>query len=149
MSQIYNEKIKYFFNQLSATNLSVADGFYHQNINFIDPLVNLRGLDAVKGYYQHVYQPVQMIHFDFADFINEDEKVSFSWTMQLQVPKLNGGKPFKVEGMSQLVFDRESALVVYHRDYYDLGEFIYERLSVLSWIIRQIKKRLISNKQAE
>ena len=30
----------------------------------------------------------------------------------------------------------------YHRDYFDMGEFIYERVPVLGSVIRAIKRRL-------
>ena len=136
------EKIKYFFANLSATNIDLVDTFYHSEAHFIDPLVDLSGGSKIKAYYSHIYQPVEEIKFEFTDFICEGQKISAFWTMHLQAPKLNHGKLFSVPGISHLVFDPQTQLVKYQRDYYDVGDFIYERIPVLSIIIKWIKTKL-------
>ncbi len=136
------KKVTNFFDNLSVDTVEIVDEFYHPDAQFIDPLVNLHGSEKIKSYYKNIYQPVESIEFEFTDFICEDHKVAAFWTMRLQAPKLNKGKPFNVPGISQLHFDTTSDLVIFHRDYYDLGEFIYERIPVLSLLIKLIKARL-------
>ena len=58
----------------------------------------------------------------------------------LKTPNLNSGEEFTVSGVSEIHFD--GGLVRYHRDYFDMGEFIYERLPVFGRIVRLIKERL-------
>jgi hypothetical protein len=60
--------------------------------------------------------------------------------MKLKHPKLNGGQPVEVNGVSQIRFSGDR--VIYHRDYFDLGEMLYENIPLLGVVIRNIKQRL-------
>jgi hypothetical protein len=60
--------------------------------------------------------------------------------MKLKHPKLNGGQPVEVNGVSQICFSGDR--VIYHRDYFDLGEMLYENIPLLGVVIRNIKQRL-------
>ncbi|MEL7287824.1 MAG: nuclear transport factor 2 family protein, partial [Pseudomonadota bacterium] len=62
------------------------------------------------------------------------------WTMDLQHPKLQKGAPISVNGVSHLKF--RDGQVIYHRDYFDLGEMLYENLPLLGSVVRTIKQRL-------
>ena len=59
---------------------------------------------------------------------------------EIKNSKLNDGKMFEVIGGSEIHF--KDGLVIYHRDYFDMGEFIYERISVIGFIVKKIKDRL-------
>jgi hypothetical protein len=62
--------------------------------------------------------------------------------MTLETSKLNGGKPFSVEGNSVIVFGGPEGKAIYHRDYFDMGEFVYERIPVLGALVRYIKEQM-------
>ena len=36
----------------------------------------------------------------------------------------------------------EESLAFFHRDYFDLGEMVYERLPGVGWVIKKVKNRL-------
>jgi hypothetical protein len=63
--------------------------------------------------------------------------------MSLTADGLNGGKPILLQGNSYIKFSDDN-LVVYHRDYFDMGEFIYEHVPVIGWIIKKVKAKLRS-----
>jgi len=46
-----------------------------------------------------------------------------------------------LDGISVIRFDEED-LVVYHRDYFDVGAMVYEHVPVVRFFVRQVKKRL-------
>jgi hypothetical protein len=48
-----------------------------------------------------------------------------------------------VMGNSHIVFNEEN-LVSYHRDYFDMGEFIYDHVPVLNFVVKKVKERLKS-----
>ena len=52
----------------------------------------------------------------------------------------NQSRPISVNGVSLLTLKDDR--VVYHRDYYDMGEMVYEHVPVLKRVIHYIKKRL-------
>jgi limonene-1,2-epoxide hydrolase len=136
------ERIKEAFNNLRADNLHILDSFYHPKLKFIDPLGEISGLKDMKTYYAKMYQNVTDIRFDFSSLSEEGEDIFATWNMVLKAKSLNGGKEVRVPGVSHLKFDTESNLVIYHRDYFDMGAFIYEYVPVLGSIIRMIKRKL-------
>ena len=72
--------------------------------------------------------------------------VSF-WTMVLKAKSLNGGKEIRVIGNSHFRFDPGTGLALYHRDYFDMGEFIYERIPVVGGLIRFIKGKFAQSSE--
>jgi hypothetical protein len=63
------------------------------------------------------------------------------WKMYLKASGLKGGEEIILNGGSLIKFN-DKGLVSYHRDYFDMGEFIYEHIPGLSWIISIVKNRL-------
>ncbi|MCF8059777.1 MAG: nuclear transport factor 2 family protein [Bacteriovoracaceae bacterium] len=136
------ERIKNAFNTLRADNLHILDGFYHPSLKFHDPLGEISGLDAMKAYYANMYKNVTDIRFEFGTLSEEGDDIFGIWNMILKAKSLNGGEEVKVLGVSHLKFDPETNLVIYHRDYFDMGSFIYEHIPILGSIIRRIKRKL-------
>ncbi len=138
-------KIKYVFDNLRADNIVILDNFYAKDTTFIDPLGTHKGIQSVKDYYKNLYQNVKSIKFTYKDLVTNGNTHVLLWTMTLSAEGLNGGTPITLEGNSYIVFN-DSGLVSYHRDYFDMGEFIYEHIPVMGWTIKQVKKRLRGNK---
>jgi hypothetical protein len=59
--------------------------------------------------------------------------------MQLRHKRIRKGNPVAVEGISQLVI-REGR-VLSHRDYFDIGQLLYENLPLLGGVIRWIRNQ--------
>ena len=58
-----------------------------------------------------------------------------------QHARFRRGETLELRGVSHLKF-RDDGKVFQHHDYFDMGEFIYERVAVLGGVIRAIKSRL-------
>lgn len=137
----YRQKIQSAFNNFTGKNLESLNSFYSSDVLFMDPVVEVKGLERLKGYYSHAYENVKSIRFEFAETIQEGNRIGAAWTMRLSVSRLNGGKEYEVPGYSVFRFN-EQGLVDYHRDYVDLGSMVYERLPIQGQIIRGIKSLL-------
>lgn len=135
------EVIKDVFTRLRADNLDILDSFYDPRVQFLDPLGLHDGRDSVKEYYRNLYKNVTSISFDYTDSLSADNNHLLVWTMNLVAPAMDGGKPVVVHGNSVIKFN-EQDLVIYHRDYFDMGEFVYERVPILRWVIAKVKTRL-------
>jgi ketosteroid isomerase-like protein len=132
-----------FFNGLNRDRMDLVDQFYAEDSLFEDPVVRIQGRQEIRKYYQHLYDNVKSIRFDFkSELVQGDERVAL-WTMRLEHPRLNGGKPVVVEGNSYFKFSKGQA--VYHRDYFDMGAFIYENVPVLGSVIGFIKSKMRQN----
>lgn len=131
--------VEEFFNGLNRETMPLVDRFYAEDTHFLDPVVDLKGRAAVRKYYENLYRNVESIRFEFSNQVKQgNEQVSF-WTMVLKAKSLNGGKEIRVIGNSHFRFDPATGLALYHRDYFDMGEFIYERIPVVGGLIRYIK----------
>lgn len=134
-----------FFHRLNAKNVDrLVDEFYStEKFEFTDPVVHLHSREEMKKYYQHQYDEVKSIRFDFHEVVKEGSVTTASWTMFLSHPKIKGGKEISVEGVSLFKYDSSSERkVMYHRDYFDMGEFVYENIPVMGSLIRFIKKKM-------
>lgn len=133
--------IEKVFNGLNSQTMHLVYEFYATDVKFEDPIGSHDGVESVKKYYENLYQNVESIRFDFSHHVCEADQCVSMWTMHLKAKKLNGGEPIAVIGNSFFKFNKEGK-VAYHRDYFDMGEFIYERIPVLKNIINFIKERL-------
>jgi len=132
------KKIIYAFNNLRENNLHILDKFYASDASFVDPIGSHQGLDSIKKYYKGLYKNVDSIIFQFHDIISQSNKHSAVWTMKLKSKKLRKGKTITLSGNSVLIFNQDN-LVSYHRDYFDMSEFIYENLPGVGWIFKKFR----------
>lgn len=135
-----NMDIKEFFNKFDKNNVDLADKFYHPNVEFNDPIVSIKGIENLKKYYANLYKNVTAIRFEFSSLITQGDEQVAVWVMYLKAKGLNGGNEVALKGNSHIRY--KDGLAIYHRDYFDMGEFIYENIPVLGSIIRKIKSLL-------
>jgi ketosteroid isomerase-like protein len=134
------DKVKVFFEKLTMENMGLVDEFYDSNIHFVDPVGELKGSVKMKKYYENMYQNVKYLRFDFSEFHVSGDTVIGIWKMTLKTDKLNGGEDIVVDGNSVIKFGQDGK-AVYHRDYFDMGAFVYENIPVVGYVIRNIKSR--------
>lgn len=134
------DKVKNIFNGLNKNTMHLIDDFYHRNVVFQDPIEKINGSENIKRYYERMYENAEAVSFDFTDIIEQGDTVVAVWNMTLKTAALNGGEPFSVEGNSVIKFTDGKA--IYHRDYFDMGDFIYKRVPVLSFIINKINEKM-------
>ncbi len=133
-----------FFEKLSIDTIDLVDEFYDPNATFLDPLGEHQGAESIKKYYRTLYKNVISIHFVLDKQTIAKDTHILPWTMYLKANGLNGGEEIVVTGISKIIFSKKNQ-VIYHRDYFDMGEFVYERIPVLKSIIAFIKKKLKSD----
>ena len=135
------DKIIYFFENLSQDKMNLVDDFYHPQVHFIDPVGEINSAEKIKSYYLNMYKNVKTIKFDFSEFHEAGRNVVAVWKMTLVTDKLNSGDPIVVDGVSVIKFD-ENNMAIYHRDYFDMGAFLYENVPVVGYVIRKIKNNM-------
>jgi len=136
-----SQRIRKAYDEVRVDNLYLLDELYDENMVFQDPLDRTEGLDEFKIYMEAMYQYVQDIKWDYKDEVIDGDTHVLVWVMTLQTKGLNKGEPFTIDGVSHLKFG-ESDKIIYHRDYFDMGEYIYERVPVVKWFVNKVKKRL-------
>ena len=119
--------------------MHLVEEFYHPELEFQDPIGTLKGVKKMRKYYERMYKSVTSIKFEFSNFVESGDDIVGIWKMTLITPNLNSGEPVVVDGNSVIKFKNGQA--IYHRDYFDMGVFIYENIPVLGFMVKKIKNR--------
>jgi hypothetical protein len=131
------------YQQLNKDNLTSLEKVYHPDIHFQDPAYSLEGIKALLNYFEHLYQDIEDCKFAVQSSHSHEDQAFLNWQMTVKHRRLRN--PVVVEGISQLTFSDNR--VIFHRDYFDLGELVYEQLPVLGKLVSYIKQRLIPKEQ--
>jgi len=141
MPQSRSEKIEFAFNQLTKDTLDLLKEFYAEDVQFQDPLGKIDGREKLIEYYAGMYENVKEIHFEFTAEVVQDNTHVVFWTLRMKVKGLNGGEEVVSDGNSIIEFG-DNDLVIKHRDYFDMYEFIYQHIPVVGWLTKKVNKRL-------
>ena len=138
------ERFCEFYSELHKVNPDDLDSIYTADIEFIDPIPTHHGLDNVIAYFSKLLNETQSCRFDIHETLlsQKDNTSAYTviWTMHLVLAQ--PAKTITLDGVS-IVTVRDDK-IFYHRDYYDMGEMVYEHIPLLRWIIKKIKARLAS-----
>lgn len=132
-----------FFNKLDKSCTERLYEFYTPDVVFQDPLHRIEGAESLERYFATLYRNVTSCRFDFHERQRSGREAFATWTMHLEHPRLEKGRAIAVEGCSHLTFAEDgSGRIAHHRDYFDAGALLYERLPLLGGTIRLIKRQL-------
>jgi len=129
------------YRNLGIDNLDILAEIYSEEIIFIDPAHKISGLAQLKNYFEKLYSDLDSIEFDFLHHQRQGDVVYVQWRMVMSHPRLRKGSPVTVDGLSRLELDADEKVKL-HRDYFDLGEMLYENLPLIGMVVTSIKKRL-------
>ncbi|MDF0750250.1 nuclear transport factor 2 family protein [Marinobacter sp. 71-i] len=132
-------RFKQLFNNLCAGNMAELSSVYSESVRFTDPFSSVRGIDELTEYLTGAYANVISCGFDFGEPVVNGEDVCIPWVMHLKHERIRKGKAVDVDGISQLVI--RGGRVVSHRDYFDVGQLLYENLPLMGGVIRWIRNQ--------
>ncbi len=130
-----------FYNGLSANNLADLSDIYHPDVQFIDPVHEIHGVAALEQYFAHAYARLSSCHFLPLQQAEQGKQGFISWTMTLCHPAIGGGKAIEVEGCTALCWHADGR-IIYHRDYYDLTDMVYQHIPLLGWLTTKVKQKM-------
>jgi limonene-1,2-epoxide hydrolase len=133
------ERFKEIFNRLNRESIPLVDELYSPDVLFIDPIHEVRGIANLRAYFQRLYDGVVTCRFDFQSEAVNGEEAMLTWVMHMQHGRFRKGETVHLPGASHIRFGEK---VSYHRDYFDAGALIYERVPLLGGLIRGIKANL-------
>ncbi len=140
-SPLWLQRFATTWNLLNLHNQSLLDALYHPEIVFQDPSTILYGRDAVKAHILSLYHNIHDVQYELAPpLLHGDEAATQPWTLQYRHPKLAQGRLILVEGVS--ILQCQDGLIIHHRDYFDLGQLLYEHVPLLGRGVRLLKQRI-------
>lgn len=130
-----------FYNGLSSNNLTTLGQIYHPDVVFIDPVHKITGCEALGDYFSHAYDRLSFCQFTAKAECKDGNCGYISWQMDFSHQAIGQGKLIQVDGCTELRW-HEDGRIIYHRDYYDLTDLVYQHLPVLGWATAQVKRRM-------
>ena len=135
------KKFESFYTDLASMKIEQLASVYSKDVVFIDPIASHKGIDAVESYFSKLLQNAKHCTFTIHDILEtKTDNHVVTWQMVFTSSRINKGKPIAVDGITVLEIADER--VVYHRDYYDLGQLVYEYIPFIGRLIKRIKKAL-------
>ena len=130
-----------FFYKLQKDTMYLVDQFYAEDMHFIDPIVEFHNRAEMKHYYESSYSGAESVAFEVPSVINQGDEQVVIWIMTLKAKALNKGKPIIVYGSSHIKYNDEGK-AVYHRDYFDMGEMIYDHVPFVRGMVNFVDNRM-------
>ena len=122
---------------LRAGNLESLDTVMRPEARFVDPFNDVRGVDAIRAVFAHGFQQCPGMRFFVASRALDGHRALLRWQMVCDA----GPGGLVIEGMSELTFSADG-LVAEHVDFWDPASQLYERVPLLGWLMRRIRRRL-------
>lgn len=132
--------IKSAYCSLASGNTAELAPLYSDDVYFEDPSHGIQGKAALIERFEQLYSSVDSCSFKFHQTLDTGGEIFLAWTMILRQRGPKNAEAVRVEGASFLKVRNNR--IYYHRDYFDLGAFVYENVPMLGSIIRRIKQRL-------
>lgn len=132
-----------FYDGLTAeTAAAKVDGLYGPQVVYEDPFGRVEGRVQLAEHYKKLLAGVQNLAVDVKEeFVSADETVAI-WTMTFSHKSLNGGEPVVVDGVTHVrIVDGK---VVGQKNYFDLGEMVYEKTTIVGSIVRWVKGKIVN-----
>lgn len=120
---------------LRVDNLDALATVYAEQARFVDPFNAVRGIEAIEAVFAHGFARCPGMRFVVMGRAVDGDRALLRWRMHC------GASGLSIEGMSELVLGRDGR-VVEHVDYWDPAAQLYERVPVLGWLMRRIRRRL-------
>lgn len=141
MTQVF-EKFVDFYSSFSPLSLNCLEDIYDDKVIFQDPIARIEGLSSLRRHFESTMQGLRFCEFEITRVQGGDVLSYLEWNMHFSHPRLRSGKPISLSGISVIEAGEK---VISHRDYYDMGEMVYENLPILRSIIKVLKNNLNAN----
>jgi hypothetical protein len=145
-------KFESFYTDIASMRVEELADIYSSDVTFIDPIAAHSGITSVESYFSKLLHNAKYCTFnihstEITTSINSgSEPVTgisaylVTWKMTFTSTRINKGQPIQVDGVTQLKIEHNK--IIYHRDYYDLGQMVYENVPLLGSVIKRIKRTL-------
>lgn len=132
------QRLANWFETLSQDSLKTIDQFYTPAAYFKDPFNEVRDIRDIEHIFNDMFVQFEQPRFVIQEQVCDDSNAQalLTWHFNFQWR----GKNWRIVGSSHLRFNAEG-LVEYHRDYWDASEELYEKLPVIGFVLRSLKKR--------
>jgi hypothetical protein len=136
--QTHLNEIVHFFENVSPQSVSIIEDLYDANAYFKDPFNEVHGQVAITKIFLHMFKQVDSPRFIVRQSILQEADAFIVWDFEFRMR--GSAQPQSIHGSSHLRFNLFGK-VIYHRDYWDAAEELYEKIPVLGSLMRFLKRQ--------
>ena len=131
------KEFKEWFLNLNESTLDNIVSYYDENVFFKDPFNEFNGREKLKKLFIHMLITLKNPQFVFIDNIKNNEEIFLTWDFIFSYKE----KLFKIHGSSHLKLN-DSEKIVYHRDYWDVGEELLLKIPLIKSLYGLFQSKL-------
>lgn len=112
---------------------------FDPQVYFKDPFNEVRGLADLQQIFAHMFRSLHEPEFRIHQMAGADKTGYLEWRFYFKLkPK---GETQQINGMSKILINEQDKVIV-HMDYWDSGEYVYQKVPVLGALVKLVAKRL-------
>lgn len=128
-----------FYQTLTPESVSRFGMFYSENAYFKDPFNEVRCLADIQAIFARMFRQVGEPRFEILERVGDQDGMFLVWNLSFRLRAWRPGQEQRIHGVSHLRFDADGK-VCYHRDYWDTGEELYEKLPLVGLGARLLRR---------
>jgi limonene-1,2-epoxide hydrolase len=132
------ERLMAYFESLTPARVQEMGEYYAADAFFKDPFNEVHGLAQIQAIFMRMFGQMDAPRFHVLSRVFDGAQGFLIWDLEF---RFRGGKPARIHGVSHLKLGADGR-VVYHRDYWDAAEELYEKVPVLGSFMRWVKHRV-------
>jgi hypothetical protein len=136
--RMHLDSVLHFFESLSPQSLGNITELYDADAYFKDPFNEVRGQSAIMQIFQHMFKQVEAPRFIIKQSVLQESDAFIVWDFEYRLRGTYSQQ--KIHGSSHVRFN-SAGKVVYHREYWDAAEELYEKIPLLGYLMRFLKRK--------
>ncbi len=128
------KKLSTWYSSLSPHSLQNIAQFYAPEAYFKDPFNEVTGLPQIQHIFEHMFIALDNPRFVILDSVQQGDAAFLTWEFIFSLK----GRSYTVLGSSHFRFNA-AGLVVFHRDYWDAAEELWQKLPILGGAVRWLR----------
>ncbi len=132
----------HFFECLTQNSVANMPRFYAPNAYFKDPFNEVNHIDDIQQIFYNMFDHVNNPRFVVHTAFESEQQAFIGWHFLFEMKRFKVGQLQCIKGASHLQLN-ENQLVIFHRDYWDAAEELYEKIPLLAQLMRWLKKRVV------
>jgi hypothetical protein len=136
-------RFRRFFSDFTPQKVETLLGeTYASTLYFNDTLKEIRDRETLRHYLKESAAAVESCTVTIDDITRTDAgDYYFRWRMRIRFRRFARGRDTESIGISYIRFDADG-YVVFHQDFWNAADGLFQYVPVLGWMIRKIKQRL-------
>jgi steroid delta-isomerase len=132
-------RVQQFFETMSLDSLQQIVQIYTADARFKDPFNDVRGVAEIRRVFAKIATQVEVPSFGVTHAVCQGDDAFLTWDFGFEMKRWRQDEQV-IHGASHIRFAADGR-VVYHRDYWDAAEELYEKLPVLGILMRWLKRQ--------